>query len=469
MGKIEVRSSRARAGSRAAAAGLLLTLLAACSVDGLVGDAPLPSDVSDPAATHTPAGALSAYRGALAQFAVAFGGFGGPSAVAASGLLGDELQDAAVVGTPAGLLQIIGFDARVLPEQTDPASETSLPESGVAVYENLQRVRGQAQQALGLLRDFPAQSSPALQGHLYALTGYSEVLLADLFCSGIPLSTLDYNGDFTLRPGASTAEVYQHAAALFDTALTLSSDSTRFLNLARVGKARALLGLGDFAQAAAAVQDVPDGYRYEVSYTAAVIANNTRVNFAGTQATGGTWTLSVSDREGGSGLDYRGSGDPRTASSPGGTNTWGVTVYHPDKYASDGSSPIVLADWVEARLIEAEAALQAGDVSTWLAKLNHLRETAITPALPDTTDPGIADARVDLLFRERAFWLFLTGHRQGDLRRLIRQYGRRQDQVYPSGTYPAGAAFYGSDVNAPIPAAERASNPLFSGCQSRGA
>jgi hypothetical protein len=464
MGKIEVRSSRARAGSRVAAAGLLLALLAACSLDGLVGDAPLPSDLNDPAATHTPAGALSAYRGALARFARAFG-VSVPSAVAASGVLGDELQDAAVVGAPAGASRIMGLDARVLPEQTDP----EIGGGWTGPYGNFQAVRGQAQEGLGLLRDFPPQPSPALQGHLYAITGYSEVLLADLYCSGIPLSTLDYNGDFTLRPGASTAEVYQHAAALFDTALTLSSDSTRFLNLARVGKARALLGLGDFAQAAAAVQDVPDGYRYEVSYTAAVIANNTRFNFAGTQANGGTWVLSVSDREGGSGLDYRGSGDPRTASSPGGTSSLGVTVYHPDTYASDGSSPIVLADWVEARLIEAEAALQAGDVSTWLAKLNHLRETAITPALPDTTDPGTADARVDLLFRERAFWLFLTGHRQGDLRRLIRQYGRRQDQVYPSGTYPAGAAFYGTDVNLPIPAAERASNPLFSGCQSRGA
>jgi len=129
----------------------------------------------------------------------------------------------------------------------------------------------------------------------------------------------------------------------------------------------------------------------------------------------------------------------------------------------------VLADWVEARLIEAEAALQAGDVPTWLAKLNHLRETAITPALPDTTDPGTPGARVDLLFRERAFWLFLTGHRQGDMRRLIRQYGRDQSQVYPTGLYPGGTGAYGSDVNAPIPALERQYNPKFTGCLTRGA
>jgi hypothetical protein len=34
---------------------------------------------------------------------------------------------------------------------------------------------------------------------------------------------------------------------------------------------------------------------------------------------------------------------------------------------------VPLADGIEARLIEAEAALKAGDAATWLAKLNGLR------------------------------------------------------------------------------------------------
>jgi hypothetical protein len=77
-----------------------------------------------------------------------------------------------------------------------------------------------------------------------------------------------------------------------------------------------------------------------------------------------------------------------------------------------------------------------------------------------------ADARVDLLFRERAFWLFITGHRQGDLRRLIRQYHRRQENVYPTGLYAGGLSAYGNDVTAPIPPNERV-NPLFTGCINR--
>ena len=323
---------------------------------------------------------------------------------------------------------------------------------------------------IGLLRDYAPDRSPALRGHVYALAGYSEVLLAEFFCSGIPLSTVDYGGDYTLKPGSSTSEVLQHALTLFDSALVLAPDSARIMSLVRVGRGRALLDLGQFSAARQAVAEVPDGYRYDVSYSAVGVGavGGSTSNFALIAPTD-QWHLTVSDGEGGNGLDYRSSGDPRTRATAIGPSQYGVMLYHPDKYSTAGDSPIVLADWVEARLIEAEAALQAGDVATWLATLNRLRKTAITPALPDTTDPGTQDARVDLLFRERAFWLFLTGHRQGDMRRLVRQYGRRVENVYPSGRYPAGSAFYGNDVTAPIPASERVGNPLFTGCLSRGA
>ena len=143
-------------------------------------------------------------------------------------------------------------------------------------------------------------------------------------------------------------------------------------------------------------------------------------------------------------------------------------MYAATKYSTTGTSPIVLADGVEARLIGAEAALQAHDTTTWLAILNHLRETEITPALPDTTNPGSWDAEVDLMFRERAFWLFLTGHRQGDLRRLIRQYNRLAQQIYPTGVYSA-YILYGTDVNVPVPVEERENNPLYHGCLGHGA
>src|SRR5262249_40014105 len=129
--------------------------------------------------------------------------------------------------------------------------------------------------------------------------------------------------------------------------------------------------------------------------------------------------------------------------------------------------------------IEAEAALQTGtNDGRWLLLLNHLRQTAwttIVPAasgqLPDLSDPGPAVAapdtnrlREDLLFRERALWLYLTAHRQGDLRRLIRQYNRPPDAVYPTGSYPGATGAYGTEITWPVPASEQTLNPRYTGC-----
>src|SRR5256885_5220443 len=50
-------------------------------------------------------------------------------------------------------------------------------------------------------------------------------------------------------------------------------------------------------------------------------------------------------------------------------------------------SSVTIAGGIEARLIEAEAALKAGDNATWIAKLNTLRaDTTLYPSVPaDTT------------------------------------------------------------------------------------
>lgn len=479
-------------------AGVLLVVLggAGCSLEGLLNSDELPRNVTDPAITETPQGARFAYVGTLARFRAAFGGNG--NFVHQTGILSDELMRFA--------------NNAVFPSLDRRELTTSL--FGIHTsYSGLQKVRGQASQAIGLLTSYLPED-PWRAGHLYALQGYAELFLAELYCSGIPLSTLDYGGDFTYRPGSTTDEVLAHAAALFDIALASAGDSARFVHLAQVGRARALMGAGAYAAAAAAVASVPDGYRYDVFYTdaigvdsAAQDRNFARLSFGGSAQ---PWSFTVPDREGFNGMDWRSSDDPRTRADSVGTNT-SRPIHYPNKYNTLGSSPIVLASGVEARLIEAEAALQANpDDGQWLAKLNALRtngtfevidsqavtDTTVdsTTTPPDTTidttswtydtlwhagsggvdglapleDPGMADGRVDLLFRERAFWLFLTGQRQGDLRRLIRQYGRTQDAVYPVGLHPFEGLPYGPDVTLPVPETEFL-NPLYTGCISRGA
>jgi hypothetical protein len=489
--------------TRALLVGLLAVVaasgLSGCAPDRLLGDKSLPPDVPDPAQAATPAGALAAYRGALTELRNAVGGSasgGNSSYIPVSGLLTDELRSGELA-QPNFVDGAILTDSRYLPEDAGIGDDSITPTPILSVYGLLQKVRGQSRQARGALRAYTPTSSTALAGHLFAVEGYADVFLADLFCSGVPLSTLDFGGDFTYQPGSSTQEVYQHAITLFDSALTISADSVNVMNLARVGKGRALLDLGRYAEAAQAVADVPDDYRYTLDYSATP-SPTAQGNFSNQSFVTDDFGLSsygmlvtMVDREGGNGLPFLSSGDPRSAWGTA-TTYRGLPLLWPVAYPLDGSGSIMLASGVEARLIQSEGQLQAGDAAGWLATLNALRTNGTFDSHPDPTDstktdtvwhagtggvsglaplsdPGTVDGRVDLLFQERGYWFFLTGHRQGDLRRLVRVYGRDPERVYPTGPYPGAFNVYGTDVTAPIPGAERVSNPLFTGCRSRGA
>ena len=71
-----------------------------------------------------------------------------------------------------------------------------------------------------------------------------------------------------------------------------------------------------------------------------------------------------------------------------------------------------------------------------------------------------------MLFREKAFWQFARGTRLGDLRRLIRQYGRAEDQVFPEGGFHTPPFAFGDDVNFSVPDSEQ-QNPNFTACLDR--
>jgi hypothetical protein len=386
--------------------------------------------------------------------------------IATSGALTDELVSPNIGGGP-GDIGATGdaIDERVLSGQAGPLDGSS------RVYTGLQRVRGGALEAIGLLKTYAPETSPALRGEMYALDGYAETLLAELFCSGVPLSTLDYKGDFTYKSGSTSKDVYVHALTLLDSAMVLAHDSESVMNFARVVKGRILLDLGRYADAAQAVTTVATNFTYTVPVFWASVSQY----FQG---------YSVATSEGEYGLPFGTGNDPRALVTANGTNAFGVSLYMPAQYPSGSTTPVVLASGVEARLITAEAELQADSTTqAWLITLNALRTTCTmntscpTPApagtggvtgLPPLSDPGSDTARVTLLFNERAYWLFLTGHRQGDLRRLVRNYGRSQETVYPTGVYYGGLGFYGSDVDLPIPATEQV-NPYYSGCFNREA
>ena len=188
------------------------------------------------------------------------------------------------------------------------------------------------------------------------------------------------------------------------------------------------------------------------------------------QTPNGTGRFSVSDGEGTNGLNFRSAGDPRVVAPQNGKGFDNKSpLYVLQKYTS-ATSPVHVADGVEARLIEAEALLRSGDGPGMVTSLNALRADGADNggfSLAALADPGPSpndSLRVDLLFRERAFWLFATGHRLGDLRRLARApYSRADSTIYPKGVYTHTNTVYGNNTELPVPFSER-NNPNYTGC-----
>jgi len=470
------KSSHHRPAVAAALLGLGLAALSGCSPADLVGEGQLPPGSEDPSTVKNHDGALRAYRSAVVAARQASLGQNQPMAVI-SGLIADELNQSS-----AFIDYVLLPDLRVMPEYTDPATEDlhyGSYASYVATYGLIQGSRSKSQVAIWLLDNYAPTEPRALSGQVMAYEGYDEIYLADLFCSGVPLSTVEPEG-YTLKPGSSTQQIYEHAIEIFDSAMGRSQDSLRLYYFAALGKGRALLDLGRYDEAAAAVANVPDGYQYLEAFDGTLTGQNGEQSKSGANW---VWLLyqdgfsggpGVLDGEGGNGIVW--STDPRTYLQYSGVDYSSNPLFLPAALDLQGGSPIALTDWREARLIEAEAALHNNQVGTWLDKMNALRASATfppdsagnTPTLDPLSDPGTLDSRVDLLFSERAHWFFMTGRRLGDLRRLIRDYGRDPSSIFPTGIHRSGRS-YGSDVNAPVPAAERRYNHLYNGCQGRGA
>lgn len=324
----------------------------------------------------------------------------------------------------------------------------------------LNRVRTQATQAIVALRTY-APTPTSNVGLMFAATAYANNLQAEHYCNGIPLSTRDpVSGAETLGTPLTVDSVFKLAVAAADSALKYidGTDGPKVRDLAAVVKARALVNLGQHSQAATAVANVATSFTYNMTHSANTTTNQ-------------IWALNssakryvVGNSEGGNGLPFRSASDPRLTTTASGNAFDSQTPWiGQTKYGQ--FDPMPIANGIEARLIEAEAALRNNDVSGWLAKLNTARATVA--GLAPLTDPGSTTARVDLMFRERAFWMFGTGHRMGDLRRLVRQYSRSAESVFPTGAFGKGGN-YGSDVNIPISNDER-NNTNFTGCINRSA
>ena len=437
-----------------AAAGLLLT---ACNVDKVL-KVPDP-DVSRPGDVSGKAGLSTLLAAAVGDFQVAFAGtaIGAEGLVNMTGLFTDEFFFTET------------FPTRV---QVDKRSIDRNNSTMLGIYFNAQAARQstfRAESAYAKLAPTDSAYSEAL-----SLEGYSFVLLAESYCSGVPITKLDAAGNIVPGQPLTTQQLLDSAINRFQSALTVanSSGSSYLANLARMGQARALIfkNNSNLGAAATLVANIPASFHYTVFSSSNTARQNNGVFEL--QWLEGRWTQA--DKEGVNGLPFRSSNDPRTPFVDLGLGFDNqrelfATLKYPSRDAST-----VLADYTEAQLIIAEAALQSGNYATpttgTLAILNALRANVGLPALAPA---ATAAAQLTQLFTERAFWLYLTAHRLGDLRRLSRPtasggYGLNSETVFPTGTYRGrGGGVYGPDVNFPIPIEEANANPNAPNCIDR--
>ena len=439
-------------------------------------------DIIDPAVATTLAGVASLYAGAIGNFGTGIVGDNGVTEglVLVSGSFSDELVNSETFPTR------IEYDHRGPIDIKNGTLST--------VFRRVQRARRATELAATSIKAVSATPlTDSRIAEMYSLAGMIYTMLGEVYCSGMPVSDASLDGTLSYSDPLSTTELFNRANSRFDSALAYPANAT-VTNLAKILKARTLLDLNQPAAAAAMVAGIATTFVYNSTFNLAVAGQNNPV-FSFVQQ---NKRFSVGNLDGGNGLNFRTALDPRVpwARTPS-TNVGfdkATPQFDQGKY-KDESASIALVTGVEARLIEAEAALAANDATTWLGTLNTLRATtSLYPkafptafpvatvatgflpgftqpaALTDPVDPAL---RVDLMFRERAFWLFLTGHRMGDLRRLVRQYGRSASAVFPGGGgaqyivdgNPKGGAF-GADVNLPIPFDEL-NNPKFLACTDR--
>lgn len=437
------RPRRSLTTSLAAAAAALC--LAGCSTHDILSVQD--PDIINPENVQSPAGADAVRVGALARFNVATSG--DESLFLMGGLFADEW---------------INGDSYIDRQQVD--TRTPIPENSflLATNRSLHRARLSASQAIDLLRKY-SPSAPGWQlAEMYFVQAYLENLAGEDYCNGLVFSAV-VDGREEYGSPVSTTAAFQRALAHADSGLALVTGSTasdvKVRSALQVTRGRILLNLNRAPEAATAVAGVATTFHYDMLHSQQTTSN-------------AIWSLnndshrySVSAGEGTNGLNFATAADPRVPVCQGGDaacKAAGVTAtarddlgkpYYVQLIWPARESPVAIVDGIEARLIEAEAQLKAGTPATALATLNALRATKT--GLAQLADAGSDAARVDQLFRERGFWLFGRGHRMGDLRRLVRQYGRSQDAVFPTGAWHKGGN-YGSDVTVPVPQAEE-NNP----------
>jgi hypothetical protein len=405
---------------------LLGGTLSSCNLEVFDPDIVQPEDVADPASLPI------AIAGVVGDFQLMYDDY-----ARTTGLLVDEFI---LSGTFPGRAQI---DRREM--QFDIATLTGF-------YENIHVSRFSAdnltQAAQSLVGDPEADQDLVEQalsvGQFYG--GYVRVLLAEMYCQSILGGGDETNPNYESSPKGPD-ERMQNALTMLQAAQASATalGNADLADAAKIGQARANMWLGNYASAASAVASVGTGFEYMAEFSSNDPSQYNDVymftygDVAGIRWTVGDGTQPERNFERFPFYDEFTDAGLLLPDPPSSFNAFNASIlvhlqmiYPPPASpgvpqspptANGQSSPMVIASGFEARIIEAEVAYRGGDVAGAEATINALLTTGDNPhgaifAPVDLTGDFTSDIVLIGYAYEAGMWL--TGHRMGFVRRVLR-------------------------------------------------
>lgn len=415
--------------ARAAGIAVLAGTLGSCSLEVTDPDIVQPEDVSDPASLPI------AIAGVVGDFQLQY-----DDVARYTGMLIDEFI---LAGT---------FPTRVQVDERDILVDNA---TLTGVYENIHVARFSADNlvegAQALVGDPDADQDLVQEaiafGQYYG--AYVRLILAEMYCQSILGGGDPENPNYESAPVLPDARM-QDALSLFQAA-EASATAAGFPNVAtasRVGQARANMWLGNYATAASAVASVPTSFEFMADFSSNdpsqyndvygfTYGDNATIRWTvgdGTQPERNFERFAFYDEFVAAGIL-----DPDPPSSFQAFNASILVhlqmIYPPPlpngqpqlpPTANGQSSPMIAASGYEARMIEAEAMYRGGDVAGAEAAINALLTAGSNPhgatfAPVDLT--GDFDSDIAKIGYGYEAGLWLTGHRMGFVRRVLRNDG----------------------------------------------
>ena len=396
----------------------------------------------------------------------------------------DASQQGLINGSIRSLAELVTYGAytnALLAREVFPGGQTGawghnvttqgghiLPGSYGNYWTDAVQARFIAETAIARFTDAGAPANKMYQAHLWA--GYAYRVLGEWWCDAVVVSTDPSNTE----PGvfeSGTTTYFNRAVTNFSAALGLAANADE-KSAALAGRAAAYAQLGDWTNAAGDASQVPDGFVFQIE-TGGEASFGGYMNHIYEAVEGAlrshtqdfTWFKDY----------YTTTGDPRvpwrdhplytlaTASLSGFPG--GSVPFHPQAKYMARTSPMNLATGWEMRLIEAEAALEAGNWTAAMVIINAVHPRNISDndgnPLPQWVAADATEAWT-FLKRERYIELWLEGRRASDERRWAANGtpGSLDTPDFESQSvlFSANPRSYCFD----IPDAERDSNPNLS-------